>query len=104
MDHRTRTEEEQRLEERVCEHVENSRSKRADAKRQEHISQLRDSGVGQHAFDVVLHQRNGRSKNGSECADNGHGFHRARSQHEYGIRARHHVHARRHHRRGMDQR
>ena len=39
MDHRARSEEQQRLEERVREHVEHAGSKRSDAERQEHVSQ-----------------------------------------------------------------
>ncbi len=56
MNHRTGTEEEQRLEECVSEDVEDARGKGSDAERQEHVSQLRDGGVGEHALDVVLHQ------------------------------------------------
>ena len=104
MNHRARTEEEQRLEERVREHMEDARRKGADAERQEHVSQLRDGGVRKHAFDVVLHQPYRRGKHRGKCANDGDGFHRRRSQHKHGIRTRHHVHARRHHGRGMDQR
>src|ERR1035437_2278807 len=104
VNHRTRTKEEQRLEECVREHMEDACRKRTDAERQEHISQLRNGGVGKYALDVILYQPNGRGKDGGERANDGHGFHRRRRQHEHSVRTGHHVHARRHHGRGVDQR
>ena len=56
VDHAARTEEEQRLEERVGHQVENAGGERAHAQRQEHVAELADRGIGQHALDVVLHQ------------------------------------------------
>ena len=80
-----------------------ARRERADAEGEEHVSQLRDGGVGQHALDVVLHQGDGGGKQRGECADDRHGLHRAGSKHEQRIRARHHVHAGGDHGRGVDQ-
>ena len=60
VDHRARSKEQQRLEERMREHMEHTRRECAHAQRQEHVSQLRDRRVGQHPLDVVLHQADGR--------------------------------------------
>ncbi len=103
MNHRTGSEEQQRFEKRVRENVKNARCERADAERQEHVSQLRDSGVGEHALDVVLDQADRGGKNGSQRADDGDRFHCGRRQNEDGVGARHHVHARGHHGGRMDQ-
>ena len=65
-------EEEQRLEERVREQVEDGHRIRAHAQRQEHVAELADRGVGQHALDVVLHQGDGGRQNRGERADDRH--------------------------------
>src|SRR2546428_525889 len=52
VDHRAGTEEETGLEEGVGHDMENRRGERADARGQEHESELRDRRVGQHFLDV----------------------------------------------------
>ncbi len=72
VNHRARREEEQRLEEGVGHQMEDCRRICRHAAAQKHIAELRDSGVSQHALDVVLHQSNGRGEDGRERADRGH--------------------------------
>ena len=69
VDHRAGAEEEQGLEERVREQVEDRDPVRADAERQEHVAELADRRVRQHALDVVLHQRDGGGEDRGERAD-----------------------------------
>ena len=47
-------EEQQRLEERVGDHVEDGRHVRTRADGQEHVAELADGGVREHLLDVVL--------------------------------------------------
>ena len=54
------TEEQAGFEERVSDQVENRGGVSPDAAGQEHVSDLADGGVGQHAFDVVLAGADGR--------------------------------------------
>ena len=76
MNHRARAEEEQGFEEGVGEDVEDGGGKCANTKRQEHVAELRDSGVSEDALDVVLHQTDRGGEDGGERADDGDGFHR----------------------------
>ena len=55
MDDRAGGEEEQRLEEGVRDEVEDGGGVGSDAAGQEHVAELRDGGVGEHALDVGLH-------------------------------------------------
>ena len=103
VDHRAGSEEEQRLEEGVREDVEDAGGKRADAERQEHVAQLRNRGVRQHALDVVLHQADRRGEDRGQRADDGDGLHRIGRQHEQRVGARDHVDAGGDHRRRVDQ-
>ncbi len=103
VNHRAGSEEEQRLEERVREDVEDAGGKRANAERQEHVAELRNRRVRQHALDVVLHQRDRRREDRGQCADDGDGLHRRGRQHEQRVGARNHVDAGGDHRRRMDQ-
>ena len=50
-------EEEQRLEERVRDQVEHREAVRAEPRAEEHVADLRHRRVGDHALDVVLHER-----------------------------------------------
>ncbi len=104
VNHRAGPEEQQRLEEGVGEDVEDAGRECAYAERQKHVSQLRDRGVRQHALDVVLHQGDGRGEDRGQRADDGDRLHRIGRQHEQRVGARHHVHARGHHGRSVDQR
>ena len=72
--------------------------------RQEHESQLRHGGVGQHLLDVGLHQRHRGGEERREHADHrdhlrGFGRHHVDARH-----ARREIHTRRDHRGGVDQR
>ena len=64
-------EEEQRLEEGVGDEVEDGGGVGRDAAAEEHVAELRDGGVGEHALDVVLDQGDGGGEEGSGCADDG---------------------------------
>ena len=69
VNHRARAEEEQRLEERVRHQVEHAGAVRADAAGQQHVAELRDGRVGEHALDVVLHHADGRGEERRQRAD-----------------------------------
>ena len=103
VNHRAGAEEQQRFKERVGEDVEDAGGECSHAQRQEHVSQLRDRGVGQHALDVVLHQADRGREDRRQRADDGDRLHRSRREHEQRVRARDHVHARGHHGRGVDE-
>ncbi len=59
VNHCARAEEKQGLEERVREDVEHGGGKGSDAEREEHVAELRNCGVGEHALDVVLDEADG---------------------------------------------
>ena len=104
VDDHARAEEEQGLERAVRDEVEDGGAAVADGQGAEHVAELADRRVGQHALDVVLGQR------GQPRADHGdrghHGEHDQRGggggedREETG----HEIDAGRHHRRGVDQR
>ena len=65
MDHRAGRQEQQRLEERVRDQMENRGDVRADAAREKHEAELRDGGIRQHTLDVGLDQADrGRKQRG----------------------------------------
>jgi hypothetical protein len=69
MDDRTGAKEQQRLEEGVGEQVEDRAAIGADAKRHEHVAELRTGRIGDDALDVVLHQADGRGEERRDRAD-----------------------------------
>ena len=97
------TEEEQGLEEGVSEDVEDSGGECADAEREEHVAELGDGGVGEHALDVVLNEADGGGEDSGEGADDGDCFHGSRGEHEDGVGAGHHVNAGGDHGGGVDE-
>ena len=92
-----------RFEERVREDVEDAGGEGSDAEREEHVAELRDGGVGEHALDVVLDEADGGGEDRGQRADDGDRLHRRGREHEQRIRARDHVDARRDHGRGVDE-
>ena len=71
VDDRTGGEEEQRLEEGVGEQMEDSGGVGSDSAGQEHVAELRDGGVGEHALDVVLHHADGGGDDRRRRTDDG---------------------------------
>ena len=84
--------------------LEHPRGEGPDAAGQEHVAQLRDRRVRQHLLDVVLHQADRSREEGRETPDHSHDEHRVGREAEQHVAARHHIDARRHHRRRVDQR
>ena len=64
-------EEEQSLEEGVGHEVEDGGRVGRDAAAEEHVAELRDGGVGEHALDVVLDEADGGGEEGGGRADDG---------------------------------
>ncbi len=95
--------EQQRLEERVRVEMKDAGGKGADPHRQEHVAELRDGRVGEHALDVVLHQPDGAGHQRGRDADARDDRERDRRMLEQHGVAADHVYARRHHRRRMDE-
>ena len=82
VDHRPGAEEQQSLEERVSEDMEDGGGEGSNAEREEHVPELRDGGVREDALDVVLNQSDGGGEDGGERTDDRDGLHRCRRQHE----------------------
>ena len=104
MDDRARAEKEHRLEEGVGKEVEHRHRIDPHPRRHEHVAKLRAGRIGDDALDVVLHKPDGRGKKGRERPDID--DQRLGLGREF-IERRHPAdeeHARRHHRRGMDER
>ena len=103
VDHAAGTEKEQRLEESVRHQVEDARCECPNTEGKKHIAELADGGVGEHAFDIVLHQSN---RGGEKCrdrADNRDDRHRLRRHLINEIASRDHIRTGRDHRRRVDQ-
>lgn len=84
--------------------MENRRIPRLHAQRQEHVANLAHGGIGQHAFDVGLHQR-GETRHGQRNRpDNTHQMQNFRRHQEQAMRACNQVDTGGNHRRGVDQR
>ena len=103
VDHRSRIEEQQALEEAVRHEVEDGRRPGPHPERGEHVAQLRQGGVGEHALDVGLGERDRGRQDRGEDADRGHDDHRLRGVGEDRVGAGHEVDAGVDHGRGMDE-
>ena len=103
-DHRAGAEEQHRLEEGVGEEVEHRHRIGADPRRHEHVAELRAGRIGDHPLDVVLHQPDRRREERRRRADEGDEGQRMRRPLQHRRHPADQEHARRHHRRGMDQR
>ena len=68
-DDRAGAEEEQRFEERVGEKVKHRRLARGETDRHHHVTELRERGIGENAFDVVLLRRDQRGHDRGDGAD-----------------------------------
>ena len=79
-DHRSRTQEQARLEKRVRHQVEHRRHEGPHTGPQEHVAELRDRRVGQHLLDVVLDQADGGGHDRGRAADHRHGEHGGRTE------------------------
>ncbi len=62
VDHRAGAQEQQRLEERVRDQMEHADRHAADAQAHHHVTELRNRGVSEDAFDVVLRDRDARGE------------------------------------------
>ena len=103
VDHASRAEEQQRLEEGVGDEVEHAGRIRAGADPDEHVAELGYRGVREHPFDVPLLERDrGREQRGERAdpGDDGAAERREREQH---ATPRHQINARRHHGGRVDQ-
>ena len=78
VDHAARAEEQQRLEEGVGEQVEHRRAIGADARREEHVAELRAGRISDHPLDVVLRAADRRGEDAGGGADPGDDVHRRR--------------------------
>src|ERR1051326_5677560 len=101
--YRTGAEEQQRLEEGVRDDVKDCSDKRADAARQEHVTELRDGRISQNFLDVVLRETDGGGKESSRRTDDSDDEHRGRCVRKDCRTADDHVDAGSHHRRGVNQ-
>ena len=102
-DHRAGAEEEQGLEEGVSHEVEDRRRPGADPEGEEHVADLADGGVGEHAFDVGLDQRAASREQQGRRTDDGDDGHGERRQHEDHVGAGDEIDTGGDHGRGVDQ-
>ena len=106
VDHRPGPEEEQRLEERVGEQVEEPGGDALGSEGQtgHHVGQLRQRGVREHPLDVVLHEGEERGPERRDRRDHAHDREHERVGMDEDLEhPPDQVDARRHHRRGVDQ-
>ena len=95
--------EEQGLEEGVGEQVEDARGHHAASQGEEHVTELTDRRVSQHALEVVLRQGDESPEQGGEATDGCHDELYFVYLHKQRRAAGHQVHAGGHHGGGMDQ-
>ncbi|BCW92752.1 MAG: hypothetical protein KatS3mg007_0646 [Thermoanaerobaculum sp.] len=91
------------FEEGVGEDVKDGRRKGSGPRRQEHVPQLADGGVGQDLFDVVLRQANGGGKDRRQAPHHRHHQHGFRGVPVDDVGAGHHVHPGGDHGGGVDE-
>ena len=103
VNHGARSQEQQRLEERVGIEVEDTCAEGTHAHREEHQAELRDRGIRQDALDVVLDQADRARHQRRQRPDDRNDQHRLRRVAEEHRVPADHVDARRHHRRRVDQ-
>jgi hypothetical protein len=106
VDHRAGREEQQRLERGVGEHVEQAAAEAVLAERQprEHVGELRDRGVREHPFEVVLDERQHGPEEHGDRGDDGHDRQGPVRLGEHREHAGDQIDAGYHHRRGVDER
>jgi hypothetical protein len=103
VDHRSRTEEEAGLEERMGQDMEDGGHEGADTGAEEHIAELGHGGVSQHLLDVVLHQTDGGGKDRGQSANDRHHQHGGRAETEDDVAPHNHVDPCGDHGRGVDE-
>ena len=107
MNHRARAEEQASLEESVGEKVEHAggdAQQRSRSQTEEHVAELADRGIGEHALEVVLRKRDQGRHQCREAADQRHHELRLGRRHEQRAEPGDHVHPAGDHRRGVNQR
>ena len=104
VDYRARGQEQERLEEGVSHQMEGRRAVGRDPGGEEHIAELRAGRIGDHPFDVGLHQAHGGGEEGGGGADVSDQLERHGSVFEHRREPNHQEHPRCYHGRGVDQR
>ena len=104
VDHRARSEEQERLEERVRHEVKHAGDVGARADADEHVAELRDRGVRQDLLDVPLLEADRRREDRGQRADHDDDDLRDRRHREQHVASRDQVDAGRDHRRRVDER
>ena len=98
VNHRTRGQEEQTLEECMGCQVIHGRSRHTEPNGHHHVGDFRQRGVGQNPFDVVLLTSDQRRKQGHESPDPSNRHHRYLAHFQNRKNSNQHVHTRYHHR------
>jgi len=104
VDHAPRAEEEERLEKRVGEDVEDPRGEGPDPDPEEHVAELAHRGVREHLLDVELREPDGRRQQRGRRPHDRDDGERLRREDEEEVHPRRHVDPGGHHRGGVDER